>query len=178
MVRSGGYRCGIPVAAAKQVSSARRLDRVPGSDPRLLGLAQIGGEPVAVVDLHALLDPDGAPGGSHELTVVIRRGDGTSAIGLAVDEAFGVAVINGEVRRHDADPDVVLAPGGRNLMIAVDLTQPVAPRVKAECVARGLLIITVGDQMLRLLPPMVLTEVEAERGIEILAQVLTEMEPG
>jgi len=107
MVRSGGYRCGIPVAAAKQVSSARRLDRVPGSDPRLLGLAQIGGEPVAVVDLHALLDPDGAPGGSHELTVVIRRGDGTSAIGLAVDEAFGVAVINGEVRRHDADPDVV-----------------------------------------------------------------------
>jgi len=66
----------------------------------------------------------------------------------------------------------------RGLMIAVDLTQPVAPRVKAECVARGLLIITVGDQMLRLLPPMVLTEVEAERGIEILAQVLTEMEPG
>ncbi|MEE4272347.1 MAG: chemotaxis protein CheW [Thermoanaerobaculales bacterium] len=111
MVRSGGYRCGIPVAAAKQVATARRLDLVPGSDARLLGLAQIGGEPVAVVDLHALLDPEGAPGGSHELTVVIRRGDGTSAIGLAVDEAFGVALISGVVRRHEADSEVV---GGRS----------------------------------------------------------------
>jgi 4-aminobutyrate aminotransferase-like enzyme len=53
-------------------------------------------------------------------------------------------------------------------MIAVDLTGAIADRVKEECAARGLLIATVGDQMLRLLPPMVLTEQEADRGLELL----------
>ncbi len=60
----------------------------------------------------------------------------------------------------------------RGLMIAVDLRAPVAGRVKEECTARGLLVITVGDQMLRLLPPMVLSEQDADRGIEILGEVL------
>jgi len=64
----------------------------------------------------------------------------------------------------------------RGLMIGIDLTRPVAALVKAECAARGLLIITVGDQMLRLLPPMVLTEAEAERGLGILSEVLADLE--
>ncbi len=56
----------------------------------------------------------------------------------------------------------------RGCMIAVDLTGAIAARVKEECMTRGLLITTVGDQMLRLLPPMVLTEPEANRGLELL----------
>lgn len=64
----------------------------------------------------------------------------------------------------------------RGLMIGIDLRRPVAALVKAECAARGLLIITVGDQMLRLLPPMVLTEAEADRGLGILSEVLADLE--
>jgi 4-aminobutyrate aminotransferase-like enzyme len=60
----------------------------------------------------------------------------------------------------------------RGLMIAVDLARPVAARAKAECLARGLLLITVGDQTLRLLPPMVLSKEQADRGLAILAEVL------
>jgi acetylornithine/succinyldiaminopimelate/putrescine aminotransferase len=60
----------------------------------------------------------------------------------------------------------------RGCMIAVDLARPQAAWVKDECAARGLLINTVGDDMLRLLPPMVLTEREADRGIAILKAVL------
>ncbi|MGD0111308.1 MAG: acetylornithine transaminase [Armatimonadota bacterium] len=60
----------------------------------------------------------------------------------------------------------------RGCMIAVDLTRPQAAWVKDECAARGLLINTVGDDMLRLLPPMVLTEREADRGTAILKAVL------
>ena len=56
----------------------------------------------------------------------------------------------------------------RGCMIAVDLTDAIAARVKEECTTRGLLITTVGDQMLRLLPPMVLTDQEADRGLELL----------
>jgi acetylornithine/succinyldiaminopimelate/putrescine aminotransferase len=60
----------------------------------------------------------------------------------------------------------------RGFMIAVDLARPVAGRVKEQCAARGLLINTVGDGMLRLLPPLVLSADEAERGLGILGEVL------
>jgi predicted acetylornithine/succinylornithine family transaminase len=63
----------------------------------------------------------------------------------------------------------------RGLMIAVDLTRSVAGEVKAECISRGLLIITVGDSMLRLLPPLVLSEEQADRGLAVLGDVLAEL---
>ncbi len=59
----------------------------------------------------------------------------------------------------------------RGLMLAVDLAQPVAARIKSECLTRGLLIITVGDQMLRLLPPLILSDEQVDRGLAILAEV-------
>ncbi len=62
------------------------------------------------------------------------------------------------------------------LMLAVDLKAPVANRIKLACVARGLLLITVGDSMLRLLPPLVLNEAQAEQGLQILGEVLAAME--
>lgn len=102
LVRSGGHRCAIPVEAARLVTSAPEVFPLPSSAPRLLGLAQIAGEPVAVVDLHALLDAEGLTGGSHELTVVVRRPGGSSSLGLAVDEAFGVI---GATDQRDRSPD-------------------------------------------------------------------------
>jgi predicted acetylornithine/succinylornithine family transaminase len=56
----------------------------------------------------------------------------------------------------------------RGVMIAVDLALPVAAQVKSECVERGLLVITVGDTMLRVLPPLILTEEQADRGLSVL----------
>jgi acetylornithine/N-succinyldiaminopimelate aminotransferase len=63
----------------------------------------------------------------------------------------------------------------RGMMIAVDLTRSAAGEVKAECACRGLLIATVGDSMLRLLPPLVLSEREADRGLAVLGEVLSEL---
>ncbi len=63
-------------------------------------------------------------------------------------------------------------------MIAVDLTKPVSAEIKAQCAARGLLLITVGDSMLRLLPPLVLTDAEADRGLKLLGEVLAEVAKG
>jgi len=70
---------------------------------------------------------------------------------------------------------LVEAIRAHGMMLAVDLTEPVAAEVKAECVARGLLVITVGDNMLRLLPPLILSEEEADRGLQILGKVLAEI---
>ncbi|MDH4179353.1 MAG: acetylornithine transaminase [Armatimonadota bacterium] len=67
---------------------------------------------------------------------------------------------------------LVEAIRAHGMMLAVDLTEPVAADVKAECVARGLLVITVGDNMLRLLPPLILSEEEADRGLKTLGDVL------
>lgn len=107
LVRSGGHRCAIPVEAAKLVTNAPQVFPLPSSEPRLLGLAQVAGEAVAVVDLHALLDLDGNPSGGHELTVIIRRPGGGSSLGLAVDEAFGVIEVAHRAERGTGDPDWV-----------------------------------------------------------------------
>jgi len=93
LVRSGGHRCAIPVEAIKLVTRVPEVYPLPSSEPRLLGLAQVAGEPVAVVDLHALLDPKSEPGGGHVLTVIVRRPGGGSSLGLAIDEAFGVITV-------------------------------------------------------------------------------------
>jgi len=58
------------------------------------------------------------------------------------------------------------------LMIGVDLAAPVGGEVKAWCREHGLLINTVGDSILRLLPPLVIGRAEADEGMEILAQGL------
>lgn len=61
------------------------------------------------------------------------------------------------------------------MMIGIGLSRPLAATVKERCVARGLLIITVGDRILRLLPPLILTEEQADRGLGVMEQVLTEI---
>ena len=104
LVRSGGHRCAIPVEAAKLVTRTPRVYPLHSSDPRLLGLAQVAGEPVAVVDLHVLLDPTSDTSGGHELTVIVGQPGGGSSLGLAVDEAFGVIAVAALQPRGPTDP--------------------------------------------------------------------------
>lgn len=108
LVRSGGHRCAIPVESTQQVTKALEVDELPGSEARLLGLAQVAGEPVAVIDLHALLDPEGGVGSGHELTVVVRHAGRHAWLGLAADEAFGVVSIPIATRPGSDDPDWVV----------------------------------------------------------------------
>jgi predicted acetylornithine/succinylornithine family transaminase len=76
------------------------------------------------------------------------------------------------IRRETA---LVAEVRARGMMIGVDLGRPVAAQVKAECASRGLLIATVGEGMLRLLPPLVLSEEQADRGLAILRDVMETM---
>ncbi len=77
-----------------------------------------------------------------------------------------------QVQRKNALIEGIRAWG---MMIGVDLSRPVAATAKERCIERGLLVITVGDRMLRLLPPMILSEAEADRGMAILGDVLSEL---
>jgi len=62
---------------------------------------------------------------------------------------------------------------GKGLMIGVELEAPVAPKVFAECMDKGLLINAIGDHILRMLPPLILSEEEADNGYGIMEEVLT-----
>jgi chemotaxis signal transduction protein len=111
LVRSGGARCAIPVQAAKLVTHATTVHPLPGAAKRFLGLAQIAGEAVAVVDLRALLEPDAQPAGGHELHVVVARRGSRASLGLAVDEALGVVRIEVDRPATGDDPEWISGRG-------------------------------------------------------------------
>ena len=60
----------------------------------MLGLAQYGGEPLAVLDLHTLV-AGGTPRPDHRATVILgRRGERSGGgLGLAIDEAQQVVTL-------------------------------------------------------------------------------------
>ena len=57
-------------------------------------------------------------------------------------------------------------------MIGVTLAEPAAAEVKRRCLEAGVLIVTVGDRILRLLPPLILTKEQADEGFEAVAQAI------
>jgi len=63
---------------------------------------------------------------------------------------------------------------GMGLMIGFGMTLPPGDVVTA-CRAKKLLVLTAGDDTLRLLPPLVITDAEIDRGLAILKSVLDEM---
>jgi chemotaxis signal transduction protein len=70
------------------------LYRVPGAHPRLIGLGQYGGEPLAVVDVEGLERETETIGGSRIIVVVIAPGD-ELLVGIAADEAEQVSRLPG-----------------------------------------------------------------------------------
>ena len=60
---------------------------------------------------------------------------------------------------------------GRGLLLAGLLDRDAAPVVD-ECRARGLLVLTAGPDVLRLLPPLVVTEAEVDEALGVLQEVL------
>ena len=60
---------------------------------------------------------------------------------------------------------------GRGLFWGLELREPAAPIVAAAR-ERGLLVLTAGPQVIRVIPPLVITVPELERGVAILEDVL------
>jgi acetylornithine/succinyldiaminopimelate/putrescine aminotransferase len=60
---------------------------------------------------------------------------------------------------------------GRGLMLGAVVSVP-PDKVKALCLERGLLVLTAGEDVVRLLPPLVIAEDEIDRGLGILRDAL------
>jgi chemotaxis signal transduction protein len=91
LVRSGGSFYALPADRVRHVVRRLACHPVPGGRPYLLGLAQFAGEPLAVLDLHSMVEGI-APQSHHNATVILGSGsrDSWSVIGLAVNEALRV----------------------------------------------------------------------------------------
>ena len=62
---------------------------------------------------------------------------------------------------------------GKGLMIGVQVTVPHKEIVK-KCLSRGLMMLTAGKDVLRMLPPLTISYEEIDEGLSILKSVLAE----
>ncbi len=65
----------------------------------------------------------------------------------------------------------VVSIRGKGMMLGIQVTEP--PKdILHKCADAGLLVLTAGKDVIRLLPPLVISDAELERGIEILSNIL------
>ena len=69
-------------------------------------------------------------------------------------------------------PKAATAVRGRGLLVGMDLVPPVGEVIGA-CRERGLLVLSAGDNTLRLAPPLITDEATVRRAVEIIVQVLS-----
>ena len=138
-----------------------------------------GGLPMGAVLLKEAIAQALAPG-DHATT--FGGGPLVASVALEVVRALAHPDLLASVRRNGewmetrlsgiaARSSRVRAVRGRGLMWGVELAEPAAPFVAAMR-ERGLLIATAGPNVLRMLPPLVITPADLARGVAILEAVL------
>jgi acetylornithine/N-succinyldiaminopimelate aminotransferase len=68
----------------------------------------------------------------------------------------------------------VKAARGLGLILGLEVGVP-AREVVSKCMARGLLVLTAGDQVVRFVPPLIFTEADVDRAVGIVEQSLEEV---
>ena len=112
-----------------------------------------GGNPLATAVGNAVLDVMLAPGFLEEVHAKAAR--------------FSQAL----ARVKDEHPDLVLEIRGKGLLAGVRLKPQVGDVVKA-CMAEKLLTVSAGDNVLRLLPPLIVTDAELSEAASRLSKAL------
>src|SRR5262252_4037359 len=142
-----GIASGMPLGAF--VARAEHMSWAPGSHG-----STFGGNPVACAAAMATLD-------------LLQEGlvDNAREVGHHLLEG-----LRGLRARH---PALVTDVRGLGLMAALQLDTPeLAGEVVQRAFRRGLLLLTAGSRAVRLCPPLVLSPVEADVGLEILGQAV------
>ncbi len=152
-----------------------------GVTPDLVTLAKplAGGLPMGAVLLTAEIAGALAPG-DHATT--FGGGPLVATVAQAVVETITAPSFLARVRERGEQLGSRLAglPGrkravsevrGRGLMWGIVLREPAAPLVGAAR-ERGLLVATAGPTVIRLVPPLVISEADLDRGLDILTECL------
>jgi acetylornithine aminotransferase/acetylornithine/N-succinyldiaminopimelate aminotransferase len=119
--------------------------------------------------------------GDHASTfggTAIASAAGYAAVTAVIDENMPAnaarigAYLKQKLTALQAEMPVITAIRTAGCMCAVDLADPIAGAVKDRAQDLGLLILTVGDQMLRLLPAMICTEAQVDEAVGVIAEAL------
>lgn len=84
--------------------------------------------------------------------------------------AYFTAALNALKRKY---PDQISEVRGRGLMIGVQLVNPIARDVHRRLLNNGIIINAVGDHILRLLPPLIVTMADCDLVVEAIEAALT-----
>jgi acetylornithine/N-succinyldiaminopimelate aminotransferase len=142
----GGFPLGAVLAKEK---FAKAL--VPGTHG-----TTYGGNPLACAAGNAVLDVILAPG---FLEGVQRKGN----------------KLKGELDRIAREfPTVFVDARGMGLLLGMKAAIPVG-QIQAACVAEGLMAITAGDNVLRLAPPLVLSDADLDQAVTMLRAAATKV---
>ena len=71
--------------------------------------------------------------------------------------------------------DSITEVRGRGLLIALEFNQEIAERLVLFCLGRGLLVNKVKPNTLRFMPPLIITEEEVNKAIDVLGDALGEI---
>ncbi len=106
---AGGSRHALPIDAVREILVPGPLTPAPGAPPGVLGLTQVRGHALPVVDLAARLGFAAADATRDRRLVVVSAGEETAA--LLVDSVDEVATV------PPADFELVRLPGGREHLV-------------------------------------------------------------
>ncbi len=106
LVQAGEYVCALPLVSVRRVLRTLTVHPLPGSAPELEGLAEFGGEPLAVLNLARMVNAAPGANPANPVTIVVVAGppEARELMGLAADAALEVADISPE--------SVILGDGG------------------------------------------------------------------
>jgi acetylornithine/N-succinyldiaminopimelate aminotransferase len=71
---------------------------------------------------------------------------------------------------------MILEVRGKGLMIGVELSKPVAKTVNAKCLEQGFLVGSVGESIIRLLPPLIIAKQDIDAFIPVFRDILAQEE--
>jgi LysW-gamma-L-lysine/LysW-L-ornithine aminotransferase len=93
---------------------------------------------------------------------------------IARSARLGAVMLESLQRRLDGVA-VVRDVRGLGLMLAVELRTKVAPVLKSLMIDHAVIALPAGPTVLRLLPPLIITEDQVELGVEAIAQAIGEL---
>jgi len=179
------------VAAAAEAQPLLCLDEIQtgmGRTGTFFAFEQLGVRPNLVTLAKGLANglPIGALLAADEVGLGFTPGDHGSTFGgnpVSCSAACAVVdAIDGELLANVAERSCQLCtalarlPGvvevrGRGLLLGVEIDRPASAVVEA-CRERGLLVLSAGENVVRLAPPLVVTEDDVERALSMLSDVL------
>jgi len=105
-----------------------------------------------------------AAAGSELVRVTVNHDEAAAAVPRIVERLEALKARHRRIRQVR----------GMGLLIGVEIDGN-AREVVQRCMARGFLVLTAGDSVVRFTPPLIITEADVDRGVAILDEVLAEV---